>query len=433
MKIAVLSESGYGAWFATLFHTAGHEVTYVCKAPYRAVLSGIAPMPVDLPSLGSQDLVVFDMDGNGRFAERVRQQAPVIGDSQFAEDLEEDRAFGIEMMQKAGIAVPKWFKFSTLREAIAIVQAEHLRFVFKPDGGDADCADTYVARDSADMLAYISGCGLKQATAGILQEFIEGIEVSVEGHFDGNEWRFINVTFEEKKLMAGGLGPNTGCAGNLVRSFAPGVVPKVFSEGIGRMEAILRLKDYRGMIDLNSVVSIADNKLYGLEFTPRFGYDATPTQTVLINGDFGTFLWSVATRRPGPQPVAGYAASVRLSIPPYPWQPHGKGKGKIFESGIPIGGIKAPDLKRCYLYDAMLDASGNLVTSGHEGFVAAPFCRGDTIQDAFEGLSEQVKRIRIPDMQYRNDIERATSNRHDRLDVAGWLSPGRIAAKETAA
>src|SRR5581483_10364453 len=57
-----------------------------------------------------------------------------------------------------------------------------------------------------------TGCSL------IVQRRVKGIEVSTEGWWNGKAWINFNHTFEEKRFMAGDLGPNTGCMGNVVVS-----------------------------------------------------------------------------------------------------------------------------------------------------------------------------------------------------------------------
>src|SRR5208283_4900836 len=97
--------------------------------------------------------------------------------------------------------------------------------------------------------------------------------------------------FERKQLMDGNLGPSGGCTGNIVWA-CDGECP-ICKGGIRKLEGFLRVSNYKGMIDLNAIIS--EDKLYGLEFTPRFGYDASPTLFWgLLSMDLSELLYRVA-------------------------------------------------------------------------------------------------------------------------------------------
>ena len=126
--------------------------------------------------------------------------------------------FGLEAMEECGIQVPPYERFTDLGAAKEYVRKGNKRYVYKPDGGqDNDTDTTYVASSAEDMLANIDKLFAKtKSHPFVLQEFIKGTEVSVEGWFNGEDFYLVNVTLEEKKFMDKGNGPNTGCAGNLV-------------------------------------------------------------------------------------------------------------------------------------------------------------------------------------------------------------------------
>ena len=146
------------------------------------------------------------------------------------------------------------------------------------------------------MVSYMSKLSGADATGSfILQEFIKGTEVSVEGWFDGSEFWLLNSTLEDKKFMNDNRGPNTGCSGNLVLLIKS--TDRIYREGLEKSKSILQQLGYRGMIDLNTIVT--EDKAYGLEWTPRFGYDASATLCRMYAGDYGEMLGAVAS---GQQP-----------------------------------------------------------------------------------------------------------------------------------
>lgn len=431
MKIALNSYSGYGAWFAKMLEMDGHTVDYHLSLPkFTSVLEGIAPRAkvqfhdnrqsttnIGYPDYDRYDLSVFDLTGRERQADYSSSHTPTIGDGTINKLLEEDRLFGIELMEQAGIDVPPYETFSDVNAAKAFIRETKKRYVYKPNGGqDADAATTYVSKSPEDMLEYIDRLFLfSKGAPFLLQEFIKGIEVSVEGWFNGQEFYCLNVTLEEKKFMNDNIGPNTGCSGNLVMIISPET--RVFVDGLGRAKNALAATGYVGMIDLNTIAT--EDKLYGLEWTPRFGYDASATLFTMYNSDFGELLQRVATRGIPQQTFkAEYGAAARVTIPPYPTE-YRSPKLK----GIPVKGLdfnNDEDLRTTYLYDVMMNGTG-LVCAGNNGLIAVPIATANDPVLAFDRLETKVKKLRVPDMQYRTDLKSSILKRLHELRRMGWV------------
>src|SRR4029077_21283944 len=229
------------------------------------------------------------------------------------------------------------------------------------------------------------------------QDFVEGTEISTEGWFNGREFmQPWNHTIERKQLMNDGLGPSGGCAGNVV--WPVWEINHVIEEGIARMAPILAEHDYIGPIDLNSVVN--DEGVWGLEFTPRFGYDALPALLELIDGEIGPTIAAMA-RGEHPDRIAlinKKAAGLRVSIPPYPSEHFHP------DEGIPIRGLTRDDRPHLYFYDVMLNDANRLVSTNAFGAIVTITGIGDGISDSFVGPMEIAKRAKIPQKQYRTDL-----------------------------
>lgn len=426
-KILIATYSMYGAWFSLQLEEEGHDVDIWLMShydDYACVLGGIVKTPLRAkPVFTKYDLVMFDLTGKPKVAEEVMALGvPCIGDGDFNSEIEDDRMLGIKIMEECGIGVPFYEEFNDLNTAKRFVRKTNKRYVFKPNGGqDQDTASTYVSKSAEDMLRYLDKLGaISKGVEFILQEVVAGTEISTEAWFNGEDFCFINGTLEEKKFMDDRRGPNTGCAGNLVWVYDQVNKPHIFTEGLGKMKDYLQQYKFRGMIDLNTIVTEGD--LYGLEWTPRFGYDASATLYSCIDSNsgmgLGDFLGSVASGdEPNVQISNVFAAGVRVSIPPYPSEIKNK-----HPEDIPIEGIEDEDIPRnCYLYDCMVDGDDNLVTCGTNGLVGVPIQAGGTIQECYIKLRRMIDKIHIPDMQYRGDIEKCTTERYNILARQGWL------------
>lgn len=423
MKIALSSYSGYGFWFALRLLSEGHKVDIYQSLPeYADVLQGIIPTPLirakgdrSFPDYGKYDLSLFDLTGREKQSEYSASLCPTMGDGAFNNAVENDRMFGVEVMEQCGIKIPPYKKFTDVGTAKQHIKKTGKRYVYKPDGGqDQDTATTYVSSSADDMLEYLDKVNaITKGAPFILQEVIIGTEVSVEGYFNGSDFYLLNCTLEEKKFMNKNHGPNTGCAGNLIFNFGLSE-PRVYTEGLKKMIPYLTSVGYRGMIDLNTIAT--GDGLYGLEWTPRFGYDASATLFNTYQGNLGEMLHSIATGKvPDQSWNAEFGAAVRLSIPPYPSEIRGQ-----HPKEVPVKGIENDDYLSTYMYDVKL-VQDKLITAGHSGFIACPLGKGSTIGEAFDEVDARVKRIKIPNMQIRTDIRETTTKRYEELKRDGWL------------
>lgn len=422
-KILIVSHDGVGHWFALRFLKEGHSVDihWCGKASNKGIYAcdGLVPTPSkETPDFRKYNLVLFDSTDKPKLSDLSAVETPTLGDSSFATTIENDRLVGIQAMEECGINVPAYESFNDIGEAKRFVRKMNKRYVFKPFGGpEQDTASTYVSKDAEDMLRYLDKLGTVSKGAGfIMQEVVSGTEISTEGWFNGEDFYLLNGTLEEKKFMDGGHGPNTGCSGNLVFVYDELNPPLIFKEGLQKMKDFLKHVGYHGMIDLNTIVS--DREIYGLEWTPRLGYDASATLFHIISSDLAEFMHDVSTGQlPHPRIKNPYAASVRISIPPYPTEIEGK-----HPEGLPVQGLEdEKELYRThYLYDVVRHGD-DLLTGGINGFIMAPIASGATIQEAFAKLDGRVKRIQIPNMQYRTDIQKSVLNRYNTLSSQGWL------------
>lgn len=433
MRIALSSYSGTGAWWALRLMAEGHKVDYFLSKPeFEEVLSGLIPKPKLLsldhrrhlggygyPSYKGYDLSLFDLTGRPKQAESSRSSAPTIGDGEFEHLLEDDREFGIRCMEECGIEVPPYQRFDNPSGAKAYIRSKDRKLVYKPfsiGGQGQDPDTTYIGKSAEDLLAVIDHLFIESKRAPfILQDFVEGVEASCEGHFNGTDFFLLVSQPEEKKLMNDNKGPNTGCSGNLV--FTVKESSRLYEESLKKAVPLLRSAGFRGILDLNFIIS--GEKLYALEWNPRFGYLCCPTIAHMYGSGYADVLHAIAS---GGTPQARwkweYGAAVTMSIPPYPTEirvPKAK--------GVPIKGIDPEDitqLQEYFLYDVKMNGKG-LVTSGNYGYIGAPTAGGQTPAQAFEKVKHRIEKLQIPNLQYRTDIEKKSTEKYAYLERNSWL------------
>jgi phosphoribosylamine-glycine ligase len=140
----------------------------------------------------------------------------------------------------------------------------------------------------------------------------------------------------------------------------------------------------------------------------------------MYGSGFGEMLFDISSgKTPEIKWSSSFGAAVTLSIPPYPTEirlPKAK--------GVPIEGVDPEDLEQLlefYLYDAMLGKGKKLETSGNFGYIGAVLGAGGSIDAAFSSVNKNLKRVQIPDCQYRTDIKESTEKRYNQLYNWGWL------------
>ena len=411
MKFLLFSQSGEGAQILKRIELEGNEVgLYIKDKLYSSVFDGLLPKVEPDDFVDKDTVILFDMSGNGKIADSFRRKGLLVfGASEYADKLEHDRQFGFDAMQEAGIKIPGYKEFQDFKTGLEYVRGSNKRLVFKPSGS-MPCKLTYVSKDANELFAYMQfveqqfGSHIKSF---ILQDFIEGVVVSSE--FFSNGKRFMwppNHTVEVKKSMNDDLGPSTGCSGNITWTCEES--SKVIDAGVRLIESQCQAEQFTGNIDLNAVVN--ESGVYGLEWTPRFGYDATPTLLTLLTTDFGEFFHGLAS---GQLSEVSFnkkdAGGVRVTIPPYPAEPQeGTDPEKLSpSSGVPIQGYEE-NCDSLYFYEVKMDKD-QLVHSQGTGVIALALGIGDTPEECLEKPYKILEDLVVPDKQYRTDLSKVLS------------------------
>ncbi|MDD5148362.1 MAG: LAGLIDADG family homing endonuclease [Candidatus ainarchaeum sp.] len=199
----------------------GHEVKYfIEEASQKDVGDGFVPKVEDWQKEAAwADAIIFDdVRGQGTKAKKLREEGKaVIGGTPYTDKLEDDRAFGQDELQKAGISVIPHWDFTSFDDAIKFVQENPDKYVIKPSGKAQIIKHLLFVgeeEDGKDVLRILNDYKTvwgKKIKEFQLQKRITGVEIAVGAFFNGKEFVTpINVNFEHKKLFPGNIGPATG-------------------------------------------------------------------------------------------------------------------------------------------------------------------------------------------------------------------------------
>jgi phosphoribosylamine--glycine ligase len=271
------------------------------------------------------------------------------------------------------------------------------------------CSVSFVAQNTKEMIEQVEHWEadgiIKTPWTGIVQRCAEGIEVSVEGWYGEGGWSNTNITIEEKKVWPGNTGPAVGCAYNTVAMISP--KSRLFKMMVEPVGEILKKSGYMGQIDTNCIVG--EDGPVALEFTPRPGYDATPTlawgheegYADLVCKALGIENLDVSKSDCGPRGV--FWSGVRVSIPPYPVECRDKSLcEKINELGLGVPVVIPPTSQNdFYLHDVHLSDDGKLVCAGTSGVIGVAMGGGDSPKTAGKAAYRVAEKLQIPNKQYR--------------------------------
>lgn len=401
-RFLILSECGDGVGLAVRLKAEGHDVKLKIFDPiFEHQGFGLVDYATEY-QFGQT--VIADCTSFGSILESFRDAGvSIFGGGAFADRLETDRKFSEEVMHSVGIDTPD--SVSVMSWDDAAKQAQKFadksgKVVLKPEGSLSGVVPSYVASNAEDALSMIEQfkheCGTHEVELTV-QEFIEGVAVSTEGWFNGDEWLpgMFNHTIERKQFLNDDIGPSGGCTGNVVWS-CDSKDPLV-TETLTKLTETMRKHRYVGAIDVNCVVN--EEGVFGLEFTPRFGYDAFPTLLYsLVDFDFGSFIDTLSRGQSGDFILnEGFGAGVRLSLPPWPNEKFHN------DAGVCIQGFKEKDKECFYPYGVMLE-DDVLKSSAGVGIVGVVNGFGESIEEAFAQAYKIVKRLRAPGLQYRTDL-----------------------------
>ena len=434
MKFLMVSNCGEGAHVLKMIQNEGNDVELYIKEPgYRDVWDGLLPKAQKV-SPSKDTVVIFDFSGMGPLADKLKKAGyPVVGASKFADRLEQDRQFGFDIMEQSGIKVPLTAEFTKFSEVESFLEEnchdeEHdkeRRFVFKPSGKGLPTHLTYCSLDNEDLieyLAYVEKNFGKDVESFVLQEFVEGVVVSTEMWCDGTKFiRPANHTLEVKAFMDGCKGPATGCSGNLV--WIEDGMCRIVSHGVALAEEAVVKAGHVGPIDLNAVVN--DEGVWGLEWTPRFGYDATPTQMFLFNQEIGKFFSDIARGTLDyDMPLTDkFAAAVRFTIPPYPLEPEKPEDAQKVRPnvGIPIRGLTEKNAGSLYFYEVK-EEDGQLLHAAGTGVLGIAVGIADRPWHAFDEPYEVLEQLLVPELQYRTDLRNKLGDMYEQVDYQDGVS-----------
>jgi len=344
-----------------------------------------------------------------------RRGLPVFGPNRAAAELEGSKAFAKDFLKRHNIPTARYHIVSSMEEATSVIDSEEvgMPLVVKADGlaggkGVSIVRSREEALEQAGKLIDERQLG-SAGTRLVLEEFLEGEEVSFFALSDGNHVLPLVTAQDHKRAYDGDEGPNTGGMGCIcpATSLKAETLKRIVKEIVN--PTISGLADegrkYQGLLYCGLMLTAEGPKV--LEFNVRLGDPEAQAILPRLKDDLLPLLVEVAEGHLGqhrPEWMREPAVSVVLTSGGYP--------GK-YETGVEIQGLEPGQVELnegTYVFHAGTKMDGDkLVTAG--GRVLAVTALGQNLKAAIEHAYHGVEKVQFEGRRFRKDIGRKALER----------------------
>ncbi len=327
----------------------------------------------------------------------------VFGPDAEAARIEGSKTYAKQLMSTANIPTARWGSFTSPEDALGLADEMGPPYVVKADGLAAG-KGVVVTEDRDEAVAAIRSALVEGrfGEAGrrvVIEEFLDGEEISVIGFSDGHRVLTCEPAQDFKRLSDGDRGPNTGGMG----SYSPVPGPPEQTEGIVDeiLQPMIKATAQAGAPFIGALyagLALTREGPKVVEFNARFGDPETQCLIPRLRSDLAETCLACAT---------GDLAGTTLK-----WTPEScvtvvltsGGYPDSSDARLPIEGLDgAASLPDVHLFHAgVAQENGRTVTAG--GRVLAVSALGSSLTAARSGAYHAVSRISFPGMHYRTDI-----------------------------
>ena len=325
---------------------------------------------------------------------------PCFGPKQNAAMLEGSKAFAKGLMKKYGIPTADYQVFTRLDEALAYLETAPMPTVVKADGlalgkGVLICTTRAEAEQAVTDMMVNAKFGASGATV-VIEEFLEGPEVSVLAFTDGKTVKPMVSSMDHKRAGDGDTGLNTGGMGTVAPNpyYTPEIaqqcMAEIFLPTIRAMAAEGR--PFTGCLYFGLMLTKTGPKV--IEYNCRFGDPETQVVLPLLKSDLLTVMQATTNGTLAETPVEfsdQWACCVITASAGYP---------EHYAKGFPIT-MTAEAAAHTDVAGAKL-ADGRLVTAG--GRVTGTTAVAGTLAGAIREAYRLANQVEFANAYRRRDI-----------------------------
>ncbi|MCR4719648.1 MAG: phosphoribosylamine--glycine ligase [Firmicutes bacterium] len=323
-----------------------------------------------------------------------------FGPDKKAAIIEGSKVFSKNLMKKYSIPTAQYEVFDKAESALAYLETAPIPTVIKADGlalgKGVIIAKT---RDEAKKAVFEIMENKKFGDSGnsiVIEEFLEGPEVSVLSFTDGKTIVPMVSSMDHKRACDGDLGLNTGGMGTVApnpyytEEIAKECMKKIFLPTVEAMNSEGRT--FKGCLYFGLMLTKDGPKV--IEYNCRFGDPETQVVLPLLESDLFEIMNAVTEERLSEIEVKFSKKSACCVVMA------SKGYPEHYEKGFEIS---IPESEKPYVYVAGAELRNDrLVTSG--GRVLGAVAVEDNLEDAINSAYNRAAKIKFDNAYYRTDI-----------------------------
>ena len=328
-----------------------------------------------------------------------------FGCTQAAARIESSKIFAKDLMRKYSIPTARYESFDCLEDALCYIQTQPVPMVVKADGlalgKGAVIAQTRedAGRSVRDMME--NGCFADAGRRVVIEEYMEGREVTVMAFTDGTTLVEMPPCRDHKRVGDGDTGPNTGGMGAFspVPDYTPEIAARARREIFQPTLAAMRAEGcpFTGVLYFEMMLTPDGPKV--IEYNARFGDPEAQVVLPLLETDLLDIFEAVAGGRLDTPDVRfrdKAAAIVIAASRGYPGKP---------DTGHAIKGLDALSEGTLVFHaGTKRREDGTYENSG--GRVLGVCAAGDTLPDALGRAYTEISKIQFDGIHFRTDIGR---------------------------
>jgi len=353
----------------------------------NAVVALAEKLGIDLVVVGPEKPLV-----NGLADALSKVKIPCFGPSKAAAQLEGSKDFAKQVMRDAGVPTAKSFTCTNRAEIEKALDTFGAPYVVKHDGLAAG-KGVVVTNDLDEAIEHAL-----QSPQVVIEEFLDGPEVSLFGISDGKTVIAMQPAQDFKRAFDGDLGPNTGGMG--AYSPLPWAPDEIMAEVLTQVlnptikEMAARGTPFVGLLYAGLALTARGTRV--IEFNARFGDPETQVLLPRLKTPLAQLLFAAATSKLENFQELEWsdqsAVTVVLASEGYPSQP---------KSGDIITGIQTNSNSSVFHAGTQM-RDGVLRSSG--GRVLSVTGLGSDLTQARDAAYRTISRISLPGSHYRRDI-----------------------------
>ncbi|MCR5767587.1 MAG: phosphoribosylamine--glycine ligase [Lachnospiraceae bacterium] len=333
---------------------------------------------------------------------------PCFGPTKAAAIIEGSKAFSKDLMKKYNIPTAQYEVFTDMNEALKYLDAASAPIVVKADGlalgkGVIIAQTVQEAKDAVISMMQEKKFG-ESGSKVVIEEFLEGPEVSVLAFTDGETVKPMISSMDHKRAGDNDTGLNTGGMGTIApnpfytQAVADECMEKIFLPTIRAMKTEGRT--FKGCLYFGLMITKNGPKV--IEYNCRFGDPETQVVLPLLESDLLTVMQAVTEGRLADTDVKFSSDSACCVIMA------SKGYPEHYEKGFEITVDDESVFDNMYVAGAAKDGD-RLLTGG--GRVLGMTATAPALKEAVEKAYKLVDKVHFDNEYYRKDIgARALAN-----------------------